>query len=32
MAPGAWANSPPQLTVDKFKNEGHPKDGFLVMV
>ena len=26
MAPGAWAVSPPQLTVDQFRNDGHPKE------
>jgi len=31
MAPGAWSSASPSLTIDKFKNDGHPKDGFMVM-
>ena len=25
MAPGAWSSASPSLTIDKFKNDGHPK-------
>lgn len=25
MAPGAWSSTSPSLTIDKFKNDGHPK-------
>ena len=31
MAPGAWSGISITVAVNKFRNEGHSKDGFAVM-